>query len=73
MQVRGVWPGQKDVHAKDWMYFTYTVPCPTNQNLMAVTVADAWSPGAVGYLFGQGQAIQYLDIARKAQVQRNSL
>jgi hypothetical protein len=73
MQVRGIWPGFKEVYANDWMYFTYTVACPTANNIMAVTVADAWSPGAVGYLFNQLLATQYLAIARCAQIPRNSL
>ena len=72
MQVRGVWHSQ-DVHADDWMYYTWTVGCPGLNDRMAVTVADAWSPGSGGYQFDQLPAVEYLDLARADRIQRDSL
>ena len=40
---------------------------------MAVTVADPWSPGLVGYEFNQFAAIQYLDIVRNDGMVRENL
>ena len=73
MQVRGVWPGLKNVHALDWQYFTFTPACPNNTSPLSVEVADAWSPGAVGYEFNQFLAIEYLAIARAHRIPRNHL
>lgn len=72
MQVRGVWHIQ-NIHADDWMYSTWTVNCPGPDDRIAVTVADAWSPGSVGFEFDQHSAIQYLDLARSDRIQRDSL
>lgn len=57
-----------NVHANDWMYFTWTEKCPTKDSLMAVSVADVWNPGAEGYQFDQTLAITYLDIAKKNKI-----
>lgn len=73
MQVRGVWPGEKNVHALDWQYFTFTPACPNNTSPLSVEVADAWSPGAVGYEFNQFAAIEYLAIARAHRIPKNHL
>ncbi len=72
MQVRGVWHSQ-DVHADDWMYYAWTVGCTGLNDRMAITVADTWSPGLVGYKFDQAPAIQYLDLVRADRIQRDSL
>jgi hypothetical protein len=55
------------------MYFTFTVPCPKANDIMDVTVADAWSPFAVRYEFNQLLATEYLAIARAAHMLRNNL
>jgi hypothetical protein len=73
MQVRGVWPGVIDVHAADWMYFTFTEACPKKGSPIAVEVADCWSPGAVGYEFNQFLAVEYLAIVRSHKLPRNNL
>lgn len=72
MQVRAIWH-KKNVHANDWMYFTWTRPWPKDSDRMAITIADQWSPGLVGYEFNQFAAIIYLDIARRDQVPRENL
>jgi hypothetical protein len=72
MQVRCVWH-KKNVHANDWMYFTWTPPCPTDKDHMGITIADPWSPGLVGYEFNQFAAITYLDIARRDKIPRENL
>jgi hypothetical protein len=40
---------------------------------MAVSVADPWSPGLVGYEFNQFAAITYLDIVRNDRMKRDNL
>ena len=55
------------------MYFTWTEACPGPDSRMAVTVADPWSPGAVGYEFNQRDAISYLDIAKKNHMPKDNL
>jgi hypothetical protein len=72
MQVRCIWH-EKNVHSNDWMYFTWTKACPGSDSPMAITVADSWSPGLVGYQFNQFAAITYLDIARNDRVKRDNL
>lgn len=72
LQVRAVWH-QKQVHANDWMYFTWTAACPKDGDPMGVTVADPWSPGLVGYEFNQFAAITYLDIVRNDGMVRENL
>jgi hypothetical protein len=72
MQVRAVWH-EKNVHANDWMYFTWTEACPSPDGPLAVSVADPWSPGLVGYEFNQFAAITYLDIVRNDHMKRENL
>ena len=64
MQVRAIWH-QNFVHADDWMYFVWTEACPGKDSLMVATIADAWSPGFIGYEFDHLLASQYLDLARQ--------
>ena len=75
MQIRAIYPGIKDVHAADWMYFTFSAACPTSaaNSTVAVEIADAWSPGAVGYEFDQKLATQWLAIARKDKLVKDHL
>jgi hypothetical protein len=40
---------------------------------MAVSVADPWSPGLMGYEFNQFAAIIYLDIVRNDHMKRENL
>ncbi|UKZ48031.1 hypothetical protein TrVGV298_002267 [Trichoderma virens] len=62
MQVRAIWhPGF--VHASDWMYFMWTTACPTANSPVVATLADAWSPGFIGYEFDNNLAISYLNFA----------
>ena len=72
MQVRAVWH-EKNVHANDWMYITWTEACPSSDGPLAVSVADPWSPGLVGYEFNQFAAITYLDIVRNDHMKRENL
>jgi hypothetical protein len=64
MQVRAIWHN-KFVHADDWMYFIWTTACPGADSPMVATIADAWSPGFIGYEFDHLLASQYLDLARE--------
>ncbi len=64
MQVRAIWhPGF--VHANDWMYFMWTTACPTASSAVVATLADAWSPGFIGYEFDNNLAISYLNFAEE--------
>lgn len=75
MQVRSIYPGVKNVHAADWQYFTFSVACPStkNNNTLAIEIADAWSPGAVGYAFDQTLTTEMLSIFREDKVMKNFL
>lgn len=72
LQVRAIWH-EKQVHANDWMYFTWTSSCPKDGDPIAVTNADAWSPGFVGYEFNQFAAIEYLDLVRTDGLAKENL
>lgn len=73
MQVRAIWPGVKNVHSSDWMYFTFTPRCPTADSPLAVLITDAWNPGYFDYRFRHDEAITYLAIARKARLPKEYL
>ena len=73
MRMRAIFPGIKNTHAADWMIFVFTPAIPKANSTLVVSLADAWSPMAVGFEFDQLLAIQYLDIARALQIPRNNL
>ena len=75
MQVRCIWH-RPAPHADDWMYFTFTPPCPNDNDTMGILIADVWSPGASGRPnnpWQQFPAIRYLNIARRDRVPRDYL
>jgi hypothetical protein len=63
MQVRCIWH-EKNIHASDWMYFTWTEACPGPDSPVAVSVADPWSPALVSYEFNQFAAITILILCK---------
>ena len=72
MQVRAIWH-VKAPHANDFMYFTWTVACPGPNDRMAITEADAWSPGESGFEYGHIEATQLVALWRSDHAPRDSL
>jgi hypothetical protein len=72
MQVRAIWH-KGFVHADDWMYFMWTVACPREESPVVATLADAWSPGFIGYEFDHLLATHYLDFAREDRMPHDYL
>ena len=56
------------IHADDWMYFMWTEACPNDESPVIATLADAWSPGFIGYEFDRWEATAYVDFAREDQM-----
>ena len=67
MQVRGVWH-LVNTHSADWMYFTFTEPCPGPYSPMGVVTADAFSPGEYPWDYDQDNAFQWLALSRRDKV-----
>jgi hypothetical protein len=72
MQVHGLWH-HVDAHSADWMYFTFTEACPSEDSEMGVVTADAWSPGVDPFGYGQRPVLQWLAIARADGVPKNHM
>ena len=64
---------EKNAHANDWIYITWAEACPNPDAPLAVSVADPWSLGLVGYEFNQFAAITHLDIVRNDHMKRENL
>lgn len=72
MQVHGIWH-LVDAHSADWMYFTFTEACPSNDSEIGVVTADAWSPNVDPFGYGQRPVLQWLAIARLDKVPKDHM